>query len=123
MLRPEVDINAQRKAEGINIDRGPQQTLNTENLWLNDIIIHSKFILSPFISLFSTIIPIFSPSFSHLYKDNTRKSATEITHAAHVNQVSNSHVLKFTGKCVRFFVILHDKLMNRDSKMRGTVRA
>ena len=31
-LRPEIDINAGRNVEGINIDRGSQQKLNTENL-------------------------------------------------------------------------------------------
>ena len=62
LLRPEVDIYARR--EGINIDRGPQQTLNP---WLNVIITHSKFISSPLISIVSTVIPILSPSFSLLY--------------------------------------------------------
>ena len=53
--------------EGIYIDGGPQQTLNTEKQtlntekpWLNVIIAHSKFIPSPFICLFSMIIPSFS---------------------------------------------------------------
>ena len=40
-LRPEVDINARREAEGTNVDRGLQQTLTTENPWLNVIITHS----------------------------------------------------------------------------------
>ena len=44
-------------------------------------------------------------------------------HVAHVNQVSNSCILKSTRKSVGFFVILHDKLSNRESKMSGTVRA
>ena len=30
-----------KKGEVINIDWGPQQALNTENLWLNVIITHS----------------------------------------------------------------------------------
>ena len=67
MLRREVDSNARREVEGINIDGGSQQTLHTENLWLNVIITHSKFIASPFICLFSTII---SPSFAILYRDD-----------------------------------------------------
>ena len=37
------------EVEGITIDWGLQQTLNTENPWLNVIITHSKFIASPFI--------------------------------------------------------------------------
>ena len=44
-------MNTQREAEGINIDRGPQPTLNTKTLRLNVIITHSKFISSPFTSL------------------------------------------------------------------------
>ena len=60
---------------GINIDRGAQQTLNTENLCLNVIITHSKFISSPFICLFSTIIP---PSLAYLYKDATFVPVVEI---------------------------------------------
>ena len=50
------DINARREADGINIDRGPQQTLNTENPWFNVIITHSKFISSPVICLFWVIL-------------------------------------------------------------------
>ena len=53
MLRTEVDINARCEAEAININRGLQQTFNTENPWLNVIITHSKFISSSFISLMS----------------------------------------------------------------------
>ena len=41
LLWPEVDINAHCEAEGINIDRGLQQTITTENPWLNGIITHS----------------------------------------------------------------------------------
>ena len=44
LLWPEVYINAWHKADVININLGPHQTLNTENLWLNVIITHSKFI-------------------------------------------------------------------------------
>ena len=33
---------------GVNIDQCLQQMLNTENLWLNVIITHSKFIASPY---------------------------------------------------------------------------
>ena len=68
LLWPEVDINARREVDSINTDRGPDQMLNTENPWLN-VITHSKFISSPFISLFATVIPIFSPSISLLYRD------------------------------------------------------
>ena len=109
LLRPEVDINARCEVEGINMNRGPQQTLNTENSGLNVITTHSKFISSPFISLFSTIIPIFSPSVLLLYRDNTGKSAFEI----HVNtcrsrlSVSESRVLKSRGKSVFFFLLFY----------------
>ena len=48
----------------------PQQTLNTENPWLNVIVIHSKFISSPFIFRLSTVISIISPSFASLYRDD-----------------------------------------------------
>ena len=109
--------------EGINIDQGPQQTLSIEKPWLNVIITHSKFISSPFISLFSTIIPIFSPSFLLLYRDDTGKSTFEINACRSRQSVSESQVLKSTGKSVRFFVTLHDKVMNRRGKMSGTVRA
>ena len=37
LLRPDVDINAQREAKDIILDRGPQQTLNTENPCRNAI--------------------------------------------------------------------------------------
>ena len=105
-------------------DRGLQQMLNPENPSLNvSIITHSKFISSPFISLFSTIIPIFSPSFSLLYRDDTGKSTSEINAYRSRQSVSESQVLKSTGKSVGFFVILHDKLTNRRGKMSGTVRA
>ena len=53
-------------ALGFNIDRGPHPKLNTENPWLNVIITHSKFISSPFISLFLTKFQYFlnhSPSY------------------------------------------------------------
>ena len=73
--RPRSILMPDAKPGGINVDRGSQQTLNTEDLWLNVIITHSKYISSPFISLFSTVIPIFSPSFSLLYWDYTGKSA------------------------------------------------
>ena len=53
--------------EDINIDRGPQQTLTTENPWLNVIITHSLFIFRPFICLFLTIIALFYPFLSSLY--------------------------------------------------------
>ena len=39
-----MDVNTRLEAAGINIDQGPQQTLNTENPWLNVIITQSKFI-------------------------------------------------------------------------------
>ena len=106
MLRPEVDIKARREAEGINIDRGLQQMLNTENPWLNVIITHSKFISSPFISLFSTIIPIFLPSFLLLYTDDTGKPTFGISIRISRRSVSESRVLKSTGKSIGFFVIL-----------------
>ena len=38
----------------------PQQTLDTVNPWLNIVITHSKFIFSPFICLFSTVIRVFA---------------------------------------------------------------
>ena len=67
-LRPVVDI-----------DRGPQKkkkkTLNTENPWLNVIIIHSKFISSSFKCLFSTTI---SPPFTPIYRDDIVESTVEI---------------------------------------------
>ena len=34
-------IHAQCETEGINIDRGPQQTLNSENPWFNVSITHT----------------------------------------------------------------------------------
>ena len=111
-----------RFASGMNIERGPQQTSNTENLWLNVIITHSKFISSSFIS-FSTIIPIFSPSFSLLCRDVTGKSTFEVNTCRSRQSVSESQVLKSKSKNVGFFVILHDKLSNRMGKMSGTVRA
>ena len=37
--RPAVDI---REVEGIKINRGPQQSLNADNPWLNVIITHSN---------------------------------------------------------------------------------
>ena len=47
----------------------------------------------------------------------------------YVTQLTRSYIfgiyrekLKSTGKGVRFFAILHDKLLNRESKMSGTVR-
>ena len=46
-------------------------TLNTENQWLNVIITRSKFIPSPFICLFSTIIPVMSLHLSHPYTETT----------------------------------------------------
>ena len=112
-----------RFASGMNIERGPQQTSNTENLWLNVIITHSKFISSSFIILFSTIIPICSPSFSLLCRDVTSKSTFEMNACRSRQSVSESRVLKSTSKNVRFFVILHDKLSNRMGKLSGTVRA
>ena len=57
MLWYEIDTNARHNAEDINIDRGPQQTSDTENLWLNVIIKHSKFISLSFVCLFSTTEP------------------------------------------------------------------
>ena len=59
------------------MDRGPQQTLNTSNLWLNVNITHSKFISSPFICLFSIIISIICPSFAPLYRDDIVVSTVE----------------------------------------------
>ena len=40
LLQPSVDTNALRFALGININIGPQQTLNTSNPWLNFILLH-----------------------------------------------------------------------------------
>ena len=48
------------RSMGVNIDLGLQQALNTENRWLNVIITQC---------LFLTIFPIFSSSFSLLYRD------------------------------------------------------
>ena len=56
----------------------------------------------PCICLFSTVIPIFSASFSLLYSDGID--------------------LKYTDKSVGSFSILQDKLMKRDNKIRATVR-
>ena len=67
-----MDINVLREAEGININRGPQQMLNTEKPWLNVIITHSKFISSLFTSLFVTTVLIFSPCNALLYSDEYR---------------------------------------------------
>ena len=78
MLRPEANNNTSHEAEGINIEQGQQRMLNTEHLWLNAIITHSKFTSSPFICLFSTIIPIISPSFASLYRDNIVVSTVKI---------------------------------------------
>ena len=61
LLWPEVDINARRE--------GPQQPLNTSNPWLN-VIITLWIYFYPFICLFSTVIPLISPSFVYLYRDN-----------------------------------------------------
>ena len=47
-------------------------------VWLNVIITHTKFISRPFIYLFSRLIPILSPSFSVLCRDDTCKSAVDI---------------------------------------------
>ena len=71
---------AQRKAESINtcIDLGSQHTLITENLWLNAIITHSKFISRPFIYLFLTIVQIISQSFASLYRDDIVVTVHEI---------------------------------------------
>ena len=108
--------------EVINIDRGSQQKVNTENLCLNVIITHSRFI-SLFICLFSTIVPIYSPSFSLLYKDDTGRSAVEIN-ACSLHQSSVKIVkLKSTGNSVTISVILHDKLTNQESKFSDTFRA
>ena len=94
MLWPEVDNNARCKAEDININRGPQQMLNTENLWLNVIFITSfKFNSNPFICLFSTIIPIFSPSYSSLYIDDIGVSAAE-------NKACDTHISQLISLCV-----------------------
>ena len=44
-----------------------------------------------------------------LYKDDTGKSAIEINRqATHVNQLKNHVFLKFKGKRVGLFAILHD---------------
>ena len=59
--------------------------LNTKNLWFNVIITHTKFNSSPFISSFSTIIPIFSPSIETTQVNIPLK----YTHADHVNQYQN----------------------------------
>ena len=89
-LWPKVDMNGQHEAEGINIDRGPQPTLNTENPWLNVIIIHSKFISSPFTSLFSTIFQYFlNHSLSYIVT-NTGKSATEMNTRSGLSVMSPS---------------------------------
>ena len=80
--------------------------LNTENPWLNVIITHSKLISNPFISLFSTSIPIFPPSFLLLYTDDTGKPTFGISTRISRQSVSESQVLKSTGKGIGFFVIL-----------------
>ena len=54
-----------------------------------------------------------------IYRDDT----FEINACRSSQSVSESRVLKSTGKSVRFFVILHDKLKNRRGKMIGMVRA
>ena len=87
------------------------------------LLLHTlKFISSPFLSLFSAIILKFSSSFSHLYRDDTGKATVEINICRSCQSVSESRVLKSTGKSDGFFVILHNKLTNRRGKMSGTVR-
>ena len=64
-MGPDVDIN---------IDRGPQQTLDTENPWLDVIIIHSKFISSPltWLFIFLQLFQYFLPFVSLLNNDEYR---------------------------------------------------
>ena len=64
MFWPKVDINA--KVEGINIDRGLQQTLNTKNLWLNVIITHSELFLVHLYAYFQLLFQLFL-QLSHPY--------------------------------------------------------
>ena len=121
-LRPEVDNNARREAEGINIDRGPQPMLNTENLLLNVIITHCKFISSPFTSLFLTVFQYFlNPSPSYIAM-NTGKWATEMSMCSCLS----SHLacfLKSIDKYVGFFAIYMLYLCTWRVKSRWTVRA
>ena len=68
--RPEVDINAQRKAEVINIHQGPQKMLKHRKLMVEcyyyTLQIHFLSIYMPI----SIIIPLFSSSFMPLYRDD-----------------------------------------------------
>ena len=63
-------MNARRKAKGINIDLGPQQTLNTKNLWLNVIITHSK--LSIYMLIVNHELFQYFSHLSHSFKDVTQ---------------------------------------------------
>ena len=65
----------------ILIGEATQQMLNTENLWMNVIIAHSKFISSSFICLFYISSSFICQSFLHLsspYIDNIVTAVVEI---------------------------------------------
>ena len=96
--------------------------LNTKNPLLNVIITCSKFISSPFICSFSTTIPIISPFLAPLSRDDCCINHWN-NHMRHMSlSWQDCAFLKSTGKHVGFFAILQDKLLNRESKMSGTVR-
>ena len=72
------------------MDRGPQPTLNTEKPWLNVFITHSKFISSPFTSLFLTIFQYFLNLSLSYTATNTGKSAIEMNTCSCLSIISPS---------------------------------
>ena len=83
--------------------------------------------------LFSTIIPIISPSFSLLYNKNTGESAIEINVCdlcqssvkivCFESRLVTVEIFEKVKQSVWCLLFLHDKLMNGESQMSGTVRA
>ena len=78
---------------------------------VNVIITHSKFISSPSICLFATIIPTISPSFAFLYRDDTVVTAVEI------NECDACHSV---DKLVHF-LNLQVKVLNPQVKVLGSL--
>ena len=73
--------------------------------------------------IFNNFSNIFSIFLLLLYKDITGKSGIEIKTCGSCQSSVKHMSLKSTGESVGFFIILHDKLVNRKSKTSGTVRA
>ena len=122
ILMPNAKWRALILAEG-------RKKTNTEKAWLNVIITCSKFISSPFICLFFTIIAIISPSLAPLYKDNIVVSTIETNACDTCHSVDKlMRFWKSTGKSWNLLVkvsgslLLHDKLLTRVIKMSGLVR-